>query len=338
MEWGHRVLGRFIGLAFVAPLAYFASRKALAPPLTRNLLFLGLLIGFQGALGWYMVKSGLEDSIIETGSVPRVSQYRLAAHLGTAFVLYAGMFGLAMNTLYDWRFAKTGEWGGLKDPMTWKKVVENPIVKRFARYSRLLAALVFVTALSGAFVAGLDAGLLYNEFPLMGGRLAPPTDELFSPFYAKAADKSDLWWRNILENPTTVQFNHRCLVSVLISLWNTQGTLLILIVQAMASYVGTGALFAWSRSAAVKAALPPLAGKFVLAAFGMANVQVALGITTLLYLVPVSLGAAHQAGSVLLLTTVIHLLVALRRPGMAARICRQAVAKGRASSRTIFLL
>ncbi|KAJ3484429.1 hypothetical protein NLI96_g5652 [Meripilus lineatus] len=309
MEWGHRVLGRFIGLAFVAPLAYFASRKALAPPLTRNLLFLGLLIGFQGALGWYMVKSGLEDSIIETGSVPRVSQYRLAAHLGTAFVLYAGMFGLSMSTLYDWRFAKTGEWGGLKDPMTWKKVVENPIVKRFARYSRLLAALVFVTALSGAFVAGLDAGLLYNEFPLMGGRLAPPTDELFSPFYAKAADKSDLWWRNILENPTTVQFNHRCL--------------------AMASYVGTGALFAWSRSAAVKAALPPLAGKFALAAFGMANVQVALGITTLLYLVPVSLGAAHQAGSVLLLTTVIHLLVALRRPGMAARIWRQAVAKGR---------
>lgn len=97
----------------------------------------------------------------------------------------------------------------------------------------------------------------------------------------------------------------------------------------MASYVGTGALFAWSRSAAVKAALPPLAGKFALAAFGMANVQVALGITTLLYLVPVSLGAAHQAGSVLLLTTVIHLLVALRRPGMAARIWRQAVAKGR---------
>ena len=76
MEWGHRVLGRLIGLTFVAPLAYFASRKVLAPPMTRNLLFLGLLIGFQGALGWYMVKSGLEDSIIETGSVPRVSQYR----------------------------------------------------------------------------------------------------------------------------------------------------------------------------------------------------------------------------------------------------------------------
>ena len=66
--------------------------------------------------------------------------------------------------------------------------------------------------LIGAFVAGLDAGLLYNEFPLMGGRLAPPADELFSKSYAKSPDGSDIWWRNIFENPTTVQFNHRCLV------------------------------------------------------------------------------------------------------------------------------
>ena len=67
----------------------------------------------------------------------------------------------------------------------------------------------------GAFVAGLDAGLVYNEFPLMGGRLIPPKDELFSPFYAKRADGADNWWRNIFENPTTVQFDHRCLVSYL---------------------------------------------------------------------------------------------------------------------------
>ena len=65
---------------------------------------------------------------------------------------------------------------------------------------------------TGAFVAGLDAGLLYNEFPLMGGRLVPPADELFSENYAKNEDKSDRWWRNIFENPTTVQFNHRVLV------------------------------------------------------------------------------------------------------------------------------
>ena len=64
----------------------------------------------------------------------------------------------------------------------------------------------------GAFVAGLDAGLVYNEFPLMGGRLAPPKDELFNDLYAKKPDRSDLWWRNMLENPTTVQFDHRVLV------------------------------------------------------------------------------------------------------------------------------
>lgn len=65
----------------------------------------------------------------------------------------------------------------------------------------------------GAFVAGLDAGLIYNEFPTMGGRLMPPTEEMMDPRYAKAADKSDKWWRNLLENPTTVQFDHRALVS-----------------------------------------------------------------------------------------------------------------------------
>lgn len=66
---------------------------------------------------------------------------------------------------------------------------------------------------TGAFVAGLDAGLVYNEWPLMGGRITPPADELFSSDYAKSSDKSDLWWRNLFENPTTVQFNHRLLVS-----------------------------------------------------------------------------------------------------------------------------
>jgi hypothetical protein len=66
---------------------------------------------------------------------------------------------------------------------------------------------------TGAFVAGLDAGLVYNEFPMMGNHIVPPTDELFDPAYAKAPDRSDLWWRNLLENPTTVQFDHRVLVS-----------------------------------------------------------------------------------------------------------------------------
>ncbi|PCH41627.1 COX15-CtaA-domain-containing protein [Wolfiporia cocos MD-104 SS10] len=307
MEWGHRVLGRLTGIAFVLPLTYFALRKRLTASLPRSLAGMAVLIGLQGALGWYMVKSGLEDSLMDTpGAVPRVSQYRLAAHLGTAFVLYAGMLGTGIAALYDWRYATKGTWGGLKgNAAQWKTILENPLVKRFTRYSKALTALVFLTALSGAFVAGLDAGLLYNEFPLMGGRLAPPSDELFSTAYCKATDKSDLWWRNVFENPITVQFDHRCL--------------------AITTYAATAYMFMMTRRPALRAALPPLARRMATAAFAMANVQVLLGISTLLYLVPVPLAAVHQAGSVMLLTTMVQLLVALRRPGAAARAWRQAL-------------
>ncbi|KIJ70430.1 hypothetical protein HYDPIDRAFT_23537 [Hydnomerulius pinastri MD-312] len=304
MEWGHRVLGRLIGITFVAPLAYFAFRKKLATSMPAKLTGMALLIGFQGFLGWYMVKSGLEDSIMETpGAVPRVSQYRLAAHLGTAVVLYAGMLGTGLAAIKDWKYARGGPWSGSKT-MSWEEVLSNPVVKRFTRQSRVLTALVFLTAISGAFVAGLDAGLLYNEFPLMGGRIAPPMDELFSSVYAKNADGSDIWWRNIFENPTTVQFDHRLL--------------------AMTTYFSTCFLYAQSRRSAVCALLPPLARVSVTAAFAMANVQVLLGLCTLLYLVPVPIAAAHQAGSVALLSTMVHLLVSLRRPGLAAQLWRKA--------------
>ena len=152
-------------------------------------------------------------------------------------------------------------------------------------------------------MAGLDAGLLYNEFPLMGGRLAPPSDELMNPAYATQPDKSDMWWRNIFENPTTVQFNHRVL--------------------AMTTYTATTALFALSRTNAIRAVLPAATRRVMTGAFAVANLQVLLGIGTLLYLVPVSLAAAHQAGSVALLSMAITLALRLRRPGVAAQLLRQ---------------
>ena len=154
MEWGHRVLGRFIGVAFVFPLAYFAMRKKLTATLPKHLTAMALLLGFQGALGWYMVKSGLEDSLMDSpNAVPRVSQYRLAAHLGTAFLLYAGMFGTGLSVLYDWRFAKKGTWSGMTNGAAYETVLANPLVKTFVRRSKALTALVFVTALSGAYDA-----------------------------------------------------------------------------------------------------------------------------------------------------------------------------------------
>ncbi|KAH7916698.1 COX15/CtaA family [Hygrophoropsis aurantiaca] len=304
MEWGHRVLGRVIGVAFVVPLTYFALRKKLTPSMPLKLFGMAVLLGAQGFLGWYMVKSGLEDSLMDTpGAVPRVSQYRLAAHLGTAVVLYAGMLGTGLAAIKDWKYARGGPWSGSKT-MSWHDATSNPLVRKFTRRSWALTGLVFLTALSGAFVAGLDAGLLYNEFPLMGGRLAPPTSELFSPAYAKSADGSDIWWRNIFENPTTVQFDHRVL--------------------AMTTYFSTCLIYLQSRRAPLRTALPPLARVSVTAAFAMANVQVLLGLATLLYLVPVPVAAAHQAGSIALLSTMVHLLVALRRPGLAARLWRKA--------------
>jgi heme a synthase len=177
----------------------------------------------------------------------------------------------------------------------------------------------------GAFVAGLDAGLLYNEFPLMGGRLAPPSDELFATAYAKSPDHSDLWWRNMLENPTTTQFDHRILVSQLKITYLT----LLTRSQAVTTYFSTGLLYMQTFRPSLRAVLPPLTRAAATAAFAMVNVQVLLGISTLLYLVPVPIAAAHQAGSVMLLSTMVYLLTTLRRPGMAARAWRQAVQKGR---------
>jgi cytochrome c oxidase assembly protein subunit 15 len=145
----------------------------------------------------------------------------------------------------------------------------------------------------------------------MGGRLAPPLSELLSPHYATASvdgagtgESHSGLWRNLFENPTTVQFDHRVL--------------------ATTTYIATALLFASSRRPAMRAALPPLARTFATAAFAMANVQALLGVSTLLYLVPVPLAAAHQAGSVALLTTALHVLLSLRRPGAAALAWRQA--------------
>jgi cytochrome c oxidase assembly protein subunit 15 len=145
-----------------------------------------------------MVKSGLSQEIIDTKSVPRVSQYRLAAHLSAALALYVGMLHTALSLRRDLNPTAT------------------TFTKNLARYrglTILATGMVFFTAVSGAFVAGLDAGLVYNEFPTMGGRLVPDTEELLDVRYAKRADGKDTWWRNMLENPVTAQFDHRLFVS-----------------------------------------------------------------------------------------------------------------------------
>lgn len=150
-EWGHRVLGRLAGVAFVVPLAYFAVRRRLTATLPKQLAAMALLFAGQGFMGWYMVKSGLDHSLMETpGAVPRVSHYRLASHLCLAFLLYAGMFVGGISTLMDWRYAHTGIWSGVSGgDVAWKNVLTKPAVRRFLSRSKWLCGLVFVTAMSG---------------------------------------------------------------------------------------------------------------------------------------------------------------------------------------------
>ena len=283
MEWIHRQWGRFVGISFVLPAIYFIARGRVSKKMALKITGIGSLIGFQGFLGWWMVKSGLKDDLFAPGSHPRVSQYRLVAHLGTAFMAYSAML---WNGLLILRTRKL--FGDLEGAEKLLARLADPKLSIFRKSVGGLAALVFITAMSGGFVAGLDAGMIYNEFPWMGAGLVPPTSELFSDFYSHTADGSDVWWRNPLENPSLVQLDHRIL--------------------ATTTFSAIVALFAYSRgSPTVRKLLPRASQKAMHGVLGFACLQVALGISTLIYLVPLPLASAHQAGSLALLSYVIIL-------------------------------
>ena len=173
-EYFHRLLGRVIGLVFFIPFVYFLARKGIDRPLGLKLTGIFVLGGLQGAMGWYMVKSGLVDN-------PHVSQYRLTAHLGLAFVIYAAMFRVALGLLLPADISH----GNIR-------------LRDLHRFSLGLTTLIFVMVLSGGFVAGIHAGLAYNTFPLMNGHIIPPEIFMLEP-----------WYRNFFDNMATVQFDHR---------------------------------------------------------------------------------------------------------------------------------
>ena len=251
-EYFHRLLGRGIGVVFFLPLLYFIARGQIDRRLAPGLLGIFLLGALQGALGWYMVKSGLVDD-------PRVSQYRLTAHLGMAFLIFAAMFWTAL--------------GLLAPPVA---VADLPR-RRLRLYGLALSGLIFVMVLSGGFVAGIRAGLAYNTFPLMNGQVVPPEYLMLEP-----------WWRNFFNNMAAVQFNHRLIA------W-----LLFLLVP----------LF-WLASR--RLALGPSARLACNALPIVLVLQIALGISTLLLVVPVPLAAAHQAGAMLLFATALWVSHELR--------------------------
>lgn len=283
MEWTHRLWGRFVGISFVIPAMYFIARRKVSAPMAFRITGIGGLIGFQGVLGWWMVKSGLKDDLFAPGSHPRVSQYRLVAHLGTAFLCYSAMLWNGLSVLRTHKLL-----GNLQSAEIILTRLRSPGLSVFRKSVGALAGLVFVTVVSGGLVAGLDAGLIYNEFPYMGLGLTPPKSELFSDFYSHTADGSDIWWRNPLENPSLVQLDHRML--------------------ATTTFSSVMALWAYSRfSPQVRRLLPLASKKGVHGVVGFACLQVALGISTLIYLVPLPLASAHQAGSLALLSYVLVL-------------------------------
>uniref|UniRef100_A0A673LLT7 Cytochrome c oxidase assembly protein COX15 homolog n=1 Tax=Sinocyclocheilus rhinocerous TaxID=307959 RepID=A0A673LLT7_9TELE len=180
MEWGHHMWGLLVGLAYILPTVYFWKRGYFSHSMKARVLGLCGFVVFQGLLGWYMVKSGLEEKT-ESHDIPRVSQYRLAAHLGSALLLYCSSL-----------------WTGLTLMLPANKIPDSRNLLQLRRFAKVTGGLVFLTALSGAFVAGLDAGLVYNSFPKMGERWIPDDLLAFSPTI-----------KNVFENPSV--FDHRIL-------------------------------------------------------------------------------------------------------------------------------
>ncbi|MGR7996364.1 COX15/CtaA family protein [Xanthobacter sp. ZOL 2024] len=256
-EWGHRLLGRLIGAAFLLPFLYFAARGLLRGRLLRRCLGLFLLGGLQGAVGWWMVASGLT---LRTS----VSQYRLAVHLTLACLILAAVVAVARSLT--------------------PRAALPPVATRVRWGALALLALVLVQIFAGGLVAGLDAGMAFNTWPLMDGRLIPPLDQL-------APQRPG--WVNLFENPFTVQFDHR-----------------------MIAY----ALWGFSLVHALDAGrADPRAARGAWLLFVLVSVQAGLGIATLLLMVPLPVALAHQLGATLVLgAAAIHATdLAARRPEQA---------------------
>jgi len=250
LEYLHRLLGRLIGIVFLLPLLWFVAKGYIQRSESAKYVLMFILGGLQGVLGWYMVKSGLVN-------VPHVSQYRLSSHLLAAFLIYGIMFWVAMSLLFPSDARRYHPW--------------------FAR-SLAVTALTAITILSGAFVAGLKAGKIYNTFPMMGDAWVPPGLMSLEPF-----------WRNFFDNATTAQFDHRVL--------------------ALTTFAAIVVFWKMARAAT----LPRHTQIAINALLHTATLQVALGIATLVLAVPVVLGALHQGVAMLLFTVALFILHSLRR-------------------------
>mgnify|MGYP005849374023 CR=1 FL=1 len=244
-EYGHRMFGRFIGLVFIIPFAWFLIRKKIKKPLLPKLLLILFLGSLQGFLGWYMVESGLIKN-------PDVSHYRLAMHLITAFITFAYTFWVALGLINP-------------SPTNHQKGMKKPLI--------ILLFLLILQIVWGAYVAGLNAGKIYNTWPLMGDTLIPDAVTAMQP-----------WWQNFVAGIAGVQFIHRYLAYVIVGL----------------------VIYLFVKSRKLKLSSSQQKGiYFLLFAVGF---QFILGIFTLLMAVPISLGILHQLGAFVLLAATVYVL------------------------------
>lgn len=240
-EWGHRQFGRFIGVAWFVPLLWFAAKGVVRGKLFWTLAFIGALGGLQGAIGWIMVNSGLQAGMVS------VAPIKLTLHLTLACIIFTSIV---------WMWSRLGE----------ARVKAVPV--QVALGAKLMLAGLFAQIALGGLVAGLDAGLAFNTWPLMDGGFAPSWSTLFV---------QTPWLQNFAANVALVQFNHRTGAYMLLglALWHVLSTRRL----------------APGSDAAFRAHL--LAG--------LVLCQAALGVVTLLLQVPLWAGLAHQGLAVLML-------------------------------------
>ncbi len=248
-EYSHRLLGRLIGFAFAIPFFIFLFRKKIKRALKPHLWTMFILGGCQGLLGWWMVKSGLVDR-------PDVSHYRLTAHLGLAVLIYIYMFWMAMKLVL---------------PRS-KKALGRP-----KKLSRIYVVLLFIQILLGGLVAGLNAGLVSDTWPLMFGQLIP--DGLFA---------GDGGLMNIFNNPLTLHFEHR----------------------TFAYIVAIVAIMLWWKLKGDTCETVRMASHIVLMSVLL---QMSIGVLTVINMVPITIAAAHQAGAIIALSAGLYLLNRVNR-------------------------
>lgn len=297
-EYGHRMLGRTVGLVFCLPWAYFSLRGRIPAGYQGRMVGLLAMGGTQGLVGWWMVKSGLGDDRRGDKHEIRVKPVRLATHLTMAVATYGALLWTGLDILALPHQPTIAEEAS--------RLGKNALrqAARLRTGSLHLTALTGLTIVSGALVAGNDAGRAYNTFPKMDGMWIPSGISDLTP-----------WYRNLYENTATVQFNHRVL--------------------GVSTATGALGLVAMGLSPARAALITPQA-RLGLQALGVAAVgQVTLGITTLLWYVPISLAVAHQIGSIVVFSSGIYLAHSLRyaRPALV-RLNRGATIKAAKAATT----